>query len=399
MLFFEIIFGEVICYFAIVEKGAVFQVKVLFIASVYRHLTAFHIPYINYFQSNGYEVYVAGAEDEFTKKELFELGCYCIDISFTRSPLKKDNIKAYRSLKRLFSVEHFELVHVHTPVAALLTRMAFRHSLKGKIIYTAHGFHFYKGAPLASWLIYYPLESLAARWTDSLITINFEDYERAKKMGFPKGAVHYVHGVGVQPSHLNESTESKSSLKKALGISDDSVVLSYVAEFNQNKNHQFLLKSWKLIKDQSPTAVLLLIGDGDMRIDIEKFVLEKKLKDVKILGYRNDVDKILKVTDIVSLLSYREGLPKSIMEAMAASIPCVVTDTRGLRDLITNAENGFVVSHGDDAALIDSIVALMIDKGKRLTMGVKARRDVESYRLENVLQEYIAIYDDILGKE
>lgn len=372
--------------------------KVLFIASVYRHLTAFHIPYMNYLQSKGYEVWAAGAEDDQIKKELAELGITCVDISFSRSPLKKGNIEAYRMLRKLFTEGAFDLVHVHTPVAALLTRIAFRHSSRGKIIYTAHGFHFYKGAPMANWFIYYPLERLAARWTDSLITMNDEDFERAMKMGFLKGSVHYVHGVGVEPVSMSGSMESKLTLKRVLGIKDDSVVVSYIAEINQNKNHQFLLKNWKLIKEKSPTAVLLLIGNGDMRSEIVKFIEENQLEDINVLGHRNDVHELLQITDIVSLLSHREGLPKSIMEAMAASIPCVVTDTRGLRDLITNDENGFVVPHGDDTTLIESFVTLMNDEEKRLAMGTAARQDVEPYRLENVLQEYIAIYDDVLGK-
>lgn len=354
---------------------------------------------MTYLQSKGYEVWAAGRNDKENKMELNDLGFTCCDITFSRSPFSKENYCAYQQLKDLFSRKDFNLVHVHTPVAALLTRMAFRHSKNGKIIYTAHGFHFHKGAPLLNWLIYYPLERLAARWTDTLITINNEDYERAMKMGFQERSVHYVHGVGVEPTCIDMTIEAKQTLKRSLGIPDDTVVISYIAEINKNKNHQFLLKNWKRIKEASPTTVLLLIGLGEMRTEVERYITKERLQDVYLLGFRNDVPELLEVTDIVTLLSCREGLPKSIMEAMEASIPCVVSDTRGLRDLISNGVNGYVVPHRDDNTLVKSFVTLLNNKEKRIVMGSIGHSDVEPFRLENVLQEYIAIYDDVLGKE
>lgn len=370
--------------------------KILFIASVYLHFTAFHIPYMKYLQSKGYKVYAAAANDEIRKNNLSKMGFNCIDIPFTRSPFSKDNLEAYRNLKSLFKKESFDLVHVHTPVAALLTRMAFRNSGSGKVIYTAHGFHFYKGAPFLNWLIYYPLERLATRWTDHLITINEEDYQRALKMRFKENTVHYVHGVGVEPVENKGSQKDKEALKLRLGLSKDAVVISYIADINQNKNHIFLLRNWKKIKELSPYANLLLIGNGELRAEIEKYVQEHSLKDIHVLGFRNDVTELLGITDIVSLLSHREGLPKSIMEAMAASIPCIVSDTRGLRDLITNDESGFVIPHENDELFVDSFVSLLNNEKLRKKMGATAYSNVETYRLENVLKEYIEIYNDVL---
>ncbi|MEK4083023.1 glycosyltransferase family 4 protein [Psychrobacillus sp. FSL K6-1415] len=370
--------------------------KVLFIASVYRHLTAFHIPYMKYLQRMGYEVYAAAASDELRKNDLLNMGFICIDVPFTRGPFSKDNLEAYRNLKSLFQQESFNLVHVHTPVAALLTRMAFRRSTSGKVIYTAHGFHFYKGAPLLNWLTYYPLERLAALWTDHLITINEEDYKRALKMGFSENSVHYVHGVGVDPIENRSNEEDKKVLKLKLGISEEATVISYIAEINQNKNHIFLLRNWKIIKERSPCASLLLIGDGELRTEIEKYIQEHSLKDIHMLGFRNDVAELLGITDIVSLLSHREGLPKSIMEAMAASIPCIVSDTRGLRDLIISNKSGFIIPHEKDELLVDSFVSLLNNKKLRKKMGLTAYSTVQPYRIENVLKEYNEIYDDVL---
>lgn len=368
--------------------------KVLFGASVYNHLSTFHKPFMEYFQKNGYEVHAVGSASMGRKEELLEMGIICHDIDFDRFPLSGKNLLALRQLQLLFKQQKFELIHVHTPVAALLIRYVASHFHQGKVLYTAHGFHFYKGAPLINWLLYYPLERLAAKWTDGLITMNAEDYYRGKKI---VSDVQFVHGVGVKPMNQVEWNTDKKALKNSIGLASDSVVISYIAELNKNKNQQFLLRNWHFIKQKSPDAALLIIGQGDMKPELESFIVKEQLKDVKVLGYRNDVDQLLQITDVVALLSYREGLPKSIMEAMAAKIPCVVSDTRGLRDLIVHKRSGYLVPQGNDEVLIDSFVNLLNNRDQRLRMGDLAYKDVEPYRLENVLQEYISIYEEVLG--
>ncbi|WP_342559439.1 glycosyltransferase family 4 protein [Metasolibacillus sp. FSL K6-0083] len=371
--------------------------KILFVASVYRHLTAFHIPYIQYFQQLGYKVYAAGAgEDEqnLEKQNLEKLNVTCIDIPFSRGPLSLQNIIAYRKLQQLFVQERFDLVHVHTPVAALLTRGAFRKSRHGKIVYTAHGFHFYKGAPKQNWLIYYPAEKIAAKWTDHLITINEEDFHNAQKL-LPKDKVSFVHGVGVEFAETQFSKEQQQQLRRQLGLADDAITVAYVAELNDNKNHQFLLNNWRKIKDHTPQFELLIIGSGDKEEQLKDYVKNEELKDIHFLGYRRDVPKLLQITDIVALLSHREGLPKSIMEAMAAEIPCVVTNTRGLRDLVKSNESGFVVNNGDNGQLVTAFYELS-GKSARELMGMRAKDLVEPFLLNNVLEEYAVIYNQLV---
>lgn len=368
--------------------------KILFVASVYRHITAFHIPYIKYFQSKGFEVWAAGTGEE-DRTTLEQLQIKCIDIPFSRSPLSSQNITAYKVLKRLFYTENFDLVHVHTPVAALLTRAAFRKVRHGKIVYTAHGFHFFEGAPKQNWIIYYTAEKLAAKWTDHLITINEEDFKNAHKL-LPKGKVSYVHGVGVEFASENLVEKQKIKLKESLGLKSGSVVIAYVAELNHNKNHQFLFRNWKEIKQQNPNIELLIIGYGDKENELKEYVKEEQLLGIHFLGFRKDVPTLLQITDIVTLLSHREGLPKSIMEAMASSIPCVVTNTRGLRDLIKTNENGFVVNHDEDMELVKAFTTLTQEVQLREQMGQKAKQLVEPYLLDKVLQEYIPIYEHLL---
>lgn len=368
--------------------------KILFVASVYRHLTAFHIPYIQYFQSKGYDVWAAGTGNE-DKITLQEMQVNCIDIPFSRSPLSMKNIEAYKMLQQLFVTEKFDLVHVHTPVAALLTRMAFKKSVNGKIVYTAHGFHFFRGAPKPNWIIYYPAEKLAAKWTDHLITINNEDFQNAHKL-LPSEKISYVHGVGVEFADENIAAEEKQRLKKSLGLAEDAIIISYVAELNTNKNHQFLLGNWKQIKQKNPQLELLLIGAGDKEQELKELVKNEQLSGIHFLGYRRDVATLLQITDIVALLSYREGLPKSIMEAMVAEIPCVVTNTRGLRDLIHHDENGFVIDHGNDEKLVEAFTSLGQSLKLREKMGVRTKELVQPFLVKNVVKEYAKIYEQLL---
>ncbi|KOY83879.1 glycosyltransferase family 4 protein [Lysinibacillus macroides] len=367
--------------------------KILFVASVYRHLTSFHIPYIQYFQKRGYEVYAAGTGEE-DKRNLEKINVTCIDIPFSRSPLNAQNIAAYKKLQQLFMKEHFELVHVHTPVAALLTRAAFRKSSYGKIVYTVHGFHFFVGAPKQNWLIYYPAEKLAVKWTDHLITINEEDFKNAQRL-LPREKISFVHGVGVEIAENDFSQQEKQQVRTQLGLSDDVITIAYIAELNDNKNHQFLLNNWREIKESTPQFELLIIGSGDKEKQLKDYVKKEQLTGVHFLGYRRDVPKLLQITDIVALLSYREGLPKSIMEAMVAKIPCVVTNTRGLRDLVKSNENGFVVNHHADSDLIAAFYALR-EKSQREKMGERAKELVEPFLLNNVLKEYAAIYNQLV---
>ncbi|MER2190027.1 MAG: glycosyltransferase family 4 protein [Solibacillus sp.] len=370
------------------------KMKVLFVASVYRHLTTFHIPYMKYFQSNGYDVWAASIGDE-DKKILTDIGVNCLDIPFSRNPVDSKNIESFKLLKMLFKKDQFELVHVHTPVAALVTRAAFKGSNYGKIIYTAHGFHFFKGASKKNWLLYYPLEKIAARWTDHLITINEEDYVNAQKF-LPKDKVSFVHGVGVEPFAETLNAEQKLQLKKELNLPLDSIVIAYVAELNTNKNHQFILRNWEKIKEINFKYELLIIGTGEVELELQEYVRTNHLQGIHFLGFRRDVPRLLQISDVVTLLSLREGLPKSIMEAMAVGLPCVVTNTRGLRDLIQNNETGYIIEPDDDGKLLDAFNNLT-EVQLRVALGGKGRLLAEQFFLENVLKEYITIYNNVLN--
>ena len=207
--------------------------KVLFVATITKHIIGFHTPYLKWFKEQGYEVHVASNGDEPI--------AYCdkhFNLPFERFPFKKNNLKVYNQLKEIINENNYQIIHCHTPVGGVLARLAAKKVRKNgtKVIYTAHGFHFYKGAPLLNWLIYYPIEKIMAKYTDCLITINKEDYEFAKKHLHAK-KIEYVHGVGVSKSKFNfdMTPDEKNELRRTIGLKEKDFVLIQVGELNKNK--------------------------------------------------------------------------------------------------------------------------------------------------------------------
>jgi len=373
--------------------------KVLFIASIYTHFTAFHIPFMKLLQSWGYEVHAAASPAEGHKDEVEAIGVRCWDIPFVRSPFNPKNLTAYRKLKSLLKRERFDLIHVHTPTAAWLGRLAAKRTSQGSVLYTAHGFHFYKGAPLPYWFFYYPAERIAARWTDGLIVINSEDYEQAQRMGFKPGKnLFFVHGVGVDLKRFSRGHEHRFSVRKELGLSKKDVVITCVAEFIPRKNHGFLLDAWRLVARAEQKAHLLLVGNGRLRNAVEARVYQEHIPRVYFLGFRRDVSRILTTTDVFVLTSKHEGLARCVMEAMAAGKPVVVTNVRGNRDLVEHGDDGFLVELGDVEGLAQALLQLIRNPGLREKMGQAGRAKIQDYSLERVLDEMSAIYARYLGR-
>ncbi|MFD0682118.1 MULTISPECIES: glycosyltransferase family 4 protein [unclassified Paenibacillus] len=372
--------------------------KVLFCATVDFHFKAFHLPYLQWFKEQGWEVHVAANGDlelPYTDRK------YSIPIQ--RSPLNKENIKAYSELKAIMDKNEYEIIHCHTPMGGALARLAARQARKQgtKVIYTAHGFHFCKGAPLINWALYYPIEKLLAHYTDCLITINDEDYKLCIQHGFKARRIEKVHGVGIDPMRFRPVTDDyKAELKQKNGYKTEDFLMFYAAEFNANKNQQLLIRALALIKQEVPYARLLLAGKGPLFN--ESYELANKLgvaDRVDFLGYRTDIDGILPMCDIAVASSLREGLPVNIMEAMSCGLPVVATDNRGHRELIHNDENGWIMSPNDLAGMSDKIRALAGNEDLRMKLGSSGRSRIESmYSINKVMVEKSDIYTSFMDE-
>lgn len=310
--------------------------KVLFVATVVKtHINIFHLPFLKMFKEHGWEVHVA-AKNDFVDEPCIIPNCdHHFDMEFVRAPFSQRNIAAYKQLKQIIETNHYDIIHCHTPVAGVLTRLAARNSKDTTVIYTAHGFHFYKGAPLINWLIYYPVERFCAKFTDKLITINQEDYHRANSWSLRNnGKVYYVPGIGIDLEKIQNISTNKLQKKKELGIPNGVKVLLSVGELNKNKNHEIIIRA--LSKLDNKDFIYLICGKGELKEYLKNLAKELGVNDrVKFLGYRKDVLEICKVADLFVFPSKREGLPVSLIEAIACGVPCVASDVRGNRDILS----------------------------------------------------------------
>ncbi|MCG0274831.1 MAG: glycosyltransferase family 4 protein [Thermosediminibacteraceae bacterium] len=365
--------------------------KILFIATVESHIINFHIPFIRYFQEKGFEVHVATKLGS-TQKDLKEIEVICHNVDFERSPYSASNIKALRQLITIMKNNKFSLVHVHTPVGAFLGRLAAKITNTKPVLYTAHGFHFYKGAPLKNWLIYYNMERLAARWTDGLITMNEEDYEAAKNLPLRnKNGVYKVHGVGVDLKKYFREEHVRKQVRHELGLKDDDICILTVAEMIPRKNHIQLIKAMNLVKRNN--IFCFFVGDGELEKELRQYVKSSNLDNIiKFLGFRRDIPELLAASDICCLVSLHEGLPRCIMEAMAAGKPVIATDVRGNRDLVRDGVNGILVPVNDVEATVRAIESLSLDEKLRQKMGREGMRIIQDFSIENVLKEMDEIY-------
>jgi len=372
--------------------------KILFVATVESHLLNFHIPFMKLLQEKGYEVHVATKLGN-REQEFDDIGVIKHNIDFSRSPYSPKVFKSLQQMEKLLTEIRFSLVHVHTPVAAFVTRLACQRTNTHPVLYTAHGFHFYKGAPLKNWLLYYNMEKLAAHWTDGLITINEEDYKAAQKFKLRRnGKVFFVPGVGVDIVSLAQRIASmdRSEKRKELGLSVDTAVAITVGELNANKNHIQALKA--LSKLTKLNFHYIIVGNGESEQELKKAVNELMLQNkVSFLGFRRDVPELLAASDVFILTSRREGLPRAVMEAMAAGLPIIATDVRGNRDLVKSGENGYLVPLDDVEQTAIAIERLIDSENLRRSMGEKSKELVKQYDLQRVLEEMEEIYDNILN--
>lgn len=365
--------------------------KALLTATVQSHIAQFHEPAIRLLKAHGYEVHVA-ARDNLAQKHGLTLSSpdHVFDVPFERNPLSPRNVLAFRQLRAIVREGDYDIIHCNTPVAGILTRLVaapFRPS-GTRVVYTAHGFHFFKGASPLNWALYYPLERLFARLTDVLVTINKEDYARAAR--FPAGAVRYVPGVGVDLERFG-TPEPSAELRRELGLADDDFVVLSVGELNDNKNHATVLRA--MAHPAAPRLQYLICGNGPRRHQLEDLARELGIDDrVHFLGYRRDIPLILGAADVFCLPSYREGLPLSLMEAMAAGKPVVCSRIRGSVDLVDPGEGGVIVESADQAGYANAFGLLAADRGLRQSMGLHNRARVQGFSSDAVTAALAGVY-------
>lgn len=383
--------------------------KALCIASMASNLDNFNRNNIEILQRLGYKVFLASnfcsTEDSNSQEknllfieEMKEKGIEILQVDFTRQITNvKGQIRSYMQIKNILKQE-FDLIHCHSPICSVITRLCARKYCKGntKIIYTAHGFHFFKGASLINWVFYYPVEKICSYWTDVLITINKEDYIFALKKLRAKKTI-YIPGVGIDITKIKPENQ-KAAIRTKLNLDPSSVIILSVGELNKNKNHEVVIKALgKLQKDNNlPENILYLIcGIGEKEQKLKNLVEEYYVTNtVKLVGYCTNILDYYKAADIFVFPSYREGLSMSLMEAMASGLPVICSKIRGNVDLIDENLGGYFF----DPSNVDTVAEAIIKISKHQTtdFGDYNKKKVISFSLDNVSTEMIKVYNDMI---
>ena len=369
--------------------------KVLLTATVQSHICQFHRPLVEMLHQHGCQVHVAARNNLAEKNGLtLDFVDKVYDVPFSRSPKSVDNIKAYKQLKAIIDREKYDIIHCNTPMGGMVTRLAARKARKSgtRVFYTAHGFHFYQGAPAANWLIYYPIEKVMASLTDVLITITREDEKLALDKRF-KTDVQYIHGVGAnEKKYTSVSREDNDSFRKTHGY-DKKFVILCTGELNKNKNQKTVIEAVHMLRKKHPEILLLLAGNGPEEQNLRGRIKELQLEDhAVLLGYRTDLETYTNACDMVVSASFREGLPLNIMEAMICGKPVVASVNRGHRELIESGKTGFLVQADDAEAFAKKIEELMHNADLRKDIAEREKAFIQNYTMEAVKKELREIY-------
>lgn len=374
--------------------------KILFVATVRSHIGQFHMPFIRELKARGVEVHAAFKDNSADKPGL-DLSAIdkTFEVPFERQPLRPNNIKAYRELKKIIDSNGYDAVHCHTPMGAVITRLAAKSARKKgtKVIYTAHGFHFFKGASIKNWMLFYPVEKYLSKYTDCLITINSEDCELAHKKKFRAGKIYKVHGVGVELDKFKAvDADEKARLRAEYGYDGDTFIMIYPADLSVRKNQPMLFDALQKIAEKNKNVKLLLPGQPIRLEEYKRMISERGIADnVEFLGYRRDINNLVGLSDLSVASSFQEGLPINIIEAMAMGNAIVATDVRGNNDAVEDGVNGYLVPVGDSDLMAEKILELMNDREKLRTFGENGLDMVKDFSTENVNREMLTIYGNL----
>lgn len=367
--------------------------KILYVATSDIHLKTFHVPYLEWLASEGHIVDIAA-------ERRGGLSFDCVNhahwMPFPRKLASWQNLSSYRRLRSIIETGDYDLIHCHTPIPSALTRIAARNWRKkgGKLLYTAHGFHFYRGAPLKNWLIYYPAEWLLSAFTDAIITINREDFGYVDgKMWHGKSFL--MPGIGVRTDRFQPiPAGERSQLRKELGFAEDDFILLYVAEFIPRKNHRFLIEAAVDLVQSIPNLRLVFAGEGVLfetcKAEVTKLGLES---NVRFLGFRSDVAKFAAIADVGVSSSRHEGLPIGLLEKMLCTVPVVASEDRGHREFVVDGETGFLFPQGSHADFRERVLSLASDPDLRARIGAAARVKALEFSIEKSLAFARTFYD------
>lgn len=370
--------------------------KILFISNYPRKINNYVIPSLEAARNLGYEFHYAG-NMKFFKDDAVKNNVILHHLDLVRLPFHPQNIKAYNQLNELLRKEQFDVIHCNTPIGGVLGRFCGKKANVKKIIYTAHGFHFYEGAPLVYRTLFKWAEMCMAHHTDAIITLNCEDFQSAKKFKLRNGGkAYYVPGVGVETSVFKNAIPKKKEILEEIGADINSVLVISIGELNKNKNNLVIIKALNKLKKYN--IHYILCGNGKKEDELLSMAKKNNLeRNVHFLGYRTDVSQLLKSCDVFVMPSYREGLSRSLMEAMASGLPCIVSKIRGNVDLIEDGKGGYLCKPDDIDGFVKAISKISKDREIMKKMGEINLKVIKKYDFKNIKVIIKEIYNEVLS--
>ena len=371
--------------------------KRILITSTDLMMIQFLVPHVIHFSENGFEVEIAcsdvGGRMEEIREKLKGYVKMIHEVRLVRSPVSPKNLIGYQDMKKVISNGNYDFIWTNEPVMGVATRLAARKARKNgtKVVYMVHGFHFFDGAPKLNWMIYYPIEKIMASKADMIVTVNQEDYRRAKTMNVKR--VEYIHGIGINTDRLTPG-EQQNDIRAELGLTKDDFIVLSVGELNKNKNQKTILQAIGLLKDSKIHYVLC--GKGDQLENLHNLAKELQIeKQVHFLGYRKDVVDICSQSNVYVMPSLREGLPVSSLEAMYCGLPLVTSNIRGLVDIMEDGVTGYLCEPTDFQAFSNGISKIKQRHSLKDNMGTHNKKVVIPYCIENTKKEVITIFKNL----
>lgn len=404
-----------------------FMKRVLFVTTISGFLPQFEKNDVKLLKQMGCQIHYASNFTNpiyaFDKTELEKNGVALHQIDIEKSPAKiNKNIKAIKQLIKIIDENDIDIVHCHNPMGGVAARIAARAGKrKPKVIYTAHGFHFYKGAPIMNWLLFYTAERFLARYTDIIVTINREDYIRAKKFRLKKnGEVYLIHSVGVDKEKFAPRPEMRETKRAELGIPADAFHIVTAAELNENKNQKVVIEAVAALVNKYETSAgndnkhnanyagksnrtyniyYTICGKGPNEDNLRELIKSKGLEhQVQLLGYRADMDEILQTADVFAFPSIREGLGVAAIEALMCNVPLIAADNRGTREYASDGNNGIVCRYDAVDEFEEAIELLYGNTAYRKRMADRCRESVKKFTIEEVEKTMTKVYTRALGE-
>ena len=373
--------------------------KILQVTTVSTTLNAFLLPFAEAFKKQGWQV-DAAASDISKYDNVLNRHEHCFDINFCRNPLKlKQLYQSLKHIRNLLKEQQYDVVHVHTPIAAFLTRLAAIGIKDTNVFYTAHGFHYINTNPKWKNALFYLAEKLAGYKTDHLFVINQDDYKFAvEKKILPENKITLIHGIGVDLTRYQIDEQARIDIRKQLQLSDDCFMLLQIAELNHNKNHTIVLQALALLKQMYSDADIryVVVGEGVLKENLQQQANVLGLSNiVQFLGQRDDIPSLLSACDALSLSSKREGLPRCMLEAMCVKKPIVASKIRGCTDLLSSGA-GVLVEHNNVEQWAKAIEQLYFHPKQRNDMGNMGYQLIKDcYQQKKVVDAVLAIYKRI----